>query len=60
MSMWPEVLGWYLAVGVLLSVAMTTLMYREREYLKVSDWARALAIPIVWPVMVIWMMWEDR
>lgn len=60
MSMWPEVLFWYLVVGVVLSVAMTILAYREDQYLRVSDWVRALIFPVVWLPAVVWMMWTDR
>lgn len=58
--MWPEVVFWYLVVGVILSVGITTLAYREDEHLGVSDWVRALIFPVVWLPGVLWMMWEDR
>lgn len=60
MSMWPEVVFWYLVVGVLLAVVITTHIIRSNRQMKVRDWVKALFIPIVWLPMVLVMMWEDR
>lgn len=60
MSMWLEVVFWYLLVGVILSIGVTIARHRRHEYLGARHWMAALTFPFVWLPWIVWMMWEDR
>lgn len=59
MSMWPEVLFWYLLVGVILAIGVGVVFKVGNYRTSGVHWFLVWITPVFWFPMAVWGMWME-